>query len=431
MPKKYKKAKDGEYEQFSPARKKSKIDDGGRICILHVPGFENEDFIPLSQVKGSATEKLVHLHAIRDKRLQEPLDSVCRMEEVCDLIPESLAEVNLAVTGYHLACYKHFTRNQERLKKKPTVTPPKSSTSRSPRKRLTSSTPQLFPPECIFCRKLEVKVLGKTQRCIKFPVYKSKEGIMKEPTWKKIESQALELGLHRLHRMVQGEDLFAREANYHQSCRKSFDLNYANHKRLTSRGEALHTSPVHGETTGETPIAIAHQMAFNAVLDVIQDEVIGQKKIVQLSSLRLVYTQELERNGFPNPEYRGEKLKSKLEKHEEIAFAKVTHDDKGCITYNLVYNASLSVSDAVAHAYQLGSKDKYQDVALLLRRTILKTFRESKTLPWPPTADDLLTSLDNLLPSDLMNFLTLIISGDADIEKCEKTKRLVLSITQV
>lgn len=81
--------------------------------------------------------------------------------------------------------------------------------------------------------------------------------------------------------MVQGEDLFAREANYHQSCRKSFDLNYANHKRLTSRGEALDTSP------GETPIAIAHQMPFNAVLDVIQDEVMGQRKIVQLSSLSI------------------------------------------------------------------------------------------------------------------------------------------------
>lgn len=152
---------------------------------------------------------------------------------------------------------------------------------------------------------------------------------------------------------------------------------------------------------------------------------------MQLASLRLVYTQELERNGFPNPDYRGEKLKSKLEKHEGIAFAKVKQDDKGCITYNLVYNAILSVADAVAHAYKLGSKDKYQDVALLLRGTIQKTFRESKTLPWPPTADDLVTSVDNLLPSDLMKFLNLIISGDADIEKCEKTRRLVLSITQV
>ncbi|KAK5856857.1 hypothetical protein PBY51_008423 [Eleginops maclovinus] len=160
-------------------------------------------------------------------------------------------------------------------------------------------------------------------------------------------------------------------------------------------------------------------MAFNAVLDVIEDVVIRQKKSVQLASLRPAYTQELERNGFPNPENRSEKLKSKLEKHQGIAFAKFTADDKGCITYNLVYNGSLSVSDAVAHAYKLGSKDKYEDMALLLRGTIQNTFRASKTLSWPPTADDLVTSLDNLLPSDLMKFLTLIISGDAGMEKCD------------
>ncbi|CAL8293470.1 unnamed protein product [Arctogadus glacialis] len=39
-------------------------------------------------------------------------------------------------------------------------------------------------------------------------------------------------------------------------------------------------------------------------------------------------------------------------------------------------------------------------------------------------------SLDDLLPSDLMRFLTLIISGDADLEKSEKTRCLVPSISQ-
>ena len=70
-------------------------------------------------------------------------------------------------------------------------------------------------------------------------------------------------------------------------------------------------------------------------------------------------------------------------------------------------------------------------MALLLRGTIQKKFREANSLPWPPTADDLVMSLDDLLPSDLMRFLTLIISGDADLEKSEKTRRLVLPISQV
>ena len=74
---------------------------------------------------------------------------------------------------------------------------------------------------------------------------------------------------------------------------------------------------------------------------------------------------------------------------------------------------------------------QYEDVALLLHGTIQKTFGEANSLPWPPTADDLVMSLDDLLPSDLMRFLTLIISGDADLEKSEKTRYLVLSISQV
>ena len=90
---------------------------------------------------------------------------------------------------------------------------------------------QLFPPECVFCGKFELKVSGKTERCVKFPVFKDKDGTLKEPTWKQIEPRALELGLHRLHRMVQDEDLFAREANFHQSYRKLFNLKYINHLR--------------------------------------------------------------------------------------------------------------------------------------------------------------------------------------------------------
>lgn len=84
----------------------------------------------------------------------------------------------------------------------------------------------------------------------------------------------------------------------------------------------------------------------------------------------------------------------------------------------------------MTHAYKLGSQDKYEDAALLLHGTIQKTFSETKSLSWP-TANDLDLSLDNLLPTDLLKFLTLTISGDADMEKCDKKRHLVLSISQV
>lgn len=119
---------------------------------------------------------------------------------------------------------------------------------------------------------------------------------------------------------------------------------------------------------------------------------------------------------FPNPYYRSKQLKVRLENHyinELIAFTKVSTGDKGCITYNLVYIASIYVTDAVTYAYKLGCKDKYEDVALLLHCIIQLAFKESTSLPWPPTDDNReVKSLDEL-PYDLIKFLNSFISGEA------------------
>lgn len=227
-----------------------------------------------------------------------------------------------------------------------------------------------------------------------------------------------------------GEDLFAREARFHPSCRKSFNLQYINHLRETSKA----TNRTKIETEQDRK-ATAHLNALTTVIDYIQDCVIGENKVVQLASLRLLYIQELERSGFGNSEYRSEKLKARLEKHaisEKIAFAKVNPGDKGCITYNLVYSANISVADAVVYAYKLASKDKCEDMALILRCVIQRAFKESKSLPWPPSADDLeVKSSNEVLPPDLFTFLSYVISGDAEMKKCDRTRRIVLSIGQV
>ena len=47
--------------------------------------------------------------------------------------------------------------------------------------------------------------------------------------FRRLELRALELGNSRLHRMVQDEDLFVKEAQFHPSCGKSIDLKYANY----------------------------------------------------------------------------------------------------------------------------------------------------------------------------------------------------------
>lgn len=87
--------------------------------------------------------------------------------------------------------------------------------------------------------------------------------------------------------------------------------------------------------TEQTRKAAVHYKAFTTVLDVIQGWVIGQGgqvEVLQLTSLCRLHIQELETNGFPNFEYRSEKLKARLEQHdmhESIGFVYVNPGDKG------------------------------------------------------------------------------------------------------
>ena len=121
--------------------------------------IQHGDFTPISNVKGFSTEKLSQLHNIRQRRLLEPRESPYRMEDVCDQIPETLAGADLEAVGRHRSRYQKFTKNQDRLRG-----------SVKPHELINSSATRVFPPECIVCEKLELKLCGKTQRYIKFPM---------------------------------------------------------------------------------------------------------------------------------------------------------------------------------------------------------------------------------------------------------------------
>ena len=104
----------------------------------------------------------------------------------------------------------------------------------------------------------------------------------------------------------------------------------------------------------------------------------------------------------------------------------------GFIKYNLIYNSSISISDAVVQAFEMGSKDRIMETARLIRGLIQKAFSDATPLAWPPTADDLdTTSMEKQLPPDLLKFLSFVVSGSADVDKCATTKHVILSIGQV
>ena len=164
-------------------------------------------------------------------------------------------------------------------------------------------------------------------------------------------------------------------------------------------------------------------------MDHVKTHVVNQNGVVRLSS---IYIEELKRNGYDNSNYRSEKLLKRLQNDpilDVISFMKIDHE-AGTISFWLVYSSDITVCEALARAYTLGSGDKYQDVALLLRNIIMRAFKDSKELDWPPTADDMQLSYDDLLPQELIRFLNLVMAGKEAGESSDKTKRLVFSIGQ-
>ena len=97
--------------------------------------------------------------------------------------------------------------------------------------------------------------------------------------------------------------------------------------------------------------------------------------MIKLSELSSIYIGSLQHTDFANPNFRGENLKAKLEKHEKykesLAFCRL-HRTGNFQTY-IVYNADSGTSDAVRCANELGSLDMVQESGRYLHRMILDT----------------------------------------------------------
>ena len=272
-----------------------------------------------------------------------------------------------------------------------------------------------------FFEKKEVKVDRKTERAECFPSWKNREN-----AWEHVATRAQKMGMDRLHRLVKDVDLFAVEAKHHPSCLRSFRTAFANYERRLSTIRKP-------QDENEINELAAHEKAFSSVLEHIKTHVVEANGIIRLVALRLLYVDQLKLNGYENPNYRVEKLMKRLQNDpfsDKIFFVKVNQDKAGALTFWLVCSSSITVSDALSGAYSLGGTDKCRDVALVLRGSILKACKESEGIPWPPTADDIELNVENILPEDLIRFLSLLIAGKEENETSEKVKRLISSSGQ-
>ena len=54
---------------------------------------------------------------------------------------------------------------------------------------------------------------------------------LRDASWQNIEPRALEIGDNQIFRLIQGQDLFKREAQDHAFCENQFKLNYLKYQK--------------------------------------------------------------------------------------------------------------------------------------------------------------------------------------------------------
>ena len=374
-----------------------------QVCIVHSQKSNNESFTYMSQI-SDCESRLQKLKDIRTQRSLLSLTSADRMKQSCDLIPDVIVEYH----GYHRDCYQRFTKNLDRLSSTLNNSSAEPTNIKRPPREKHSI---LFNPDCIFCNK-------------EGRIHIKRKGVWtKEDTSKfefgggpSLEALAKKKNDIKLLRRIENQDLFAREAHYHRSCLKKYSQDPCNWRSSNEESKNM-----------QKQSDIAHQKAFDAVCQIIDNDVLLEKKVMKLGDLCQVYILNLQGTQFANPNYKAERLKSKLEKHDHyvlsLSFVLLEQASKGY----LVYSSNIDVVSAMKSAFKLGSIGMMRSVADDLRNDIFVTFDRSGDLAWPPVVENL-QSDHEVIPSKLTTFLTILISGKMVSD--DKRKCLVSSIGQ-
>ena len=343
--------------------------------------------------------------------VRQSQDSENRLDNICSNIPSAFVP---AQYGYHRSCYQRFT-NVSRIMKRKKEAPNTSSEfgeSSVKRRRVSqhsASTPSRLLPadKCLFCDKGRIRKSGKEEHLVKCVTKTAEESIKRAAETKQDDFILLK---------IKDIDLVAKEAHYHASCRKSY-----------TRSEERHDVPKKEELGGQADVEAAHKAAFENLCEHVNASIISGGNVERMSMLRERYLTSILHNNPDcyNPDYKTDKLKSKLVKRfgSSIQFWQPNYKSE------LVYASDITKGEAIEVAFEAAASEtkRLQEAASILRRAIQVAYAEAEEMPWPPSADFLVS--DNVRrPSCLETFLECLLSVKSD--SSENRQRLVTSFAQ-
>ena len=388
----------------------SRESNTGLTCIVHNIKCGESDIVPLSETQMNTIR-----HAANKRQSQVNVN--IRLDDLCASLP---VEFDPELHGQHRWCYKAFT-NVSRLKATSALNVVATESAgeserRSSGRQQCGGQQRLFPQDkCLFCDK-STKYLPSSKVKDKLVTCQTDcaDDSIKEAASKKSDFEMIG--------RIAAMNLAAREARYHESCRRSY---------LRRDDRPHHAASIDEETAGMTAVRLAHEDTFALLCSYITEEVIEGRKVLRMSMLRKTYLGYLE-SKHPehyNENYTSQKLKCKLVNHfgEQIQFWLPAATSKS----ELVFSSQIDVGEAVDIAFEAATSDAriLQRAAEILNKQINDKWLQSRDMPWPPSASFLKTGAVSP-PNSLTDFLRQTVTGRRSSNNSDRVNRLSESIAE-
>jgi hypothetical protein len=385
--------------------------DSQLVCIVHYRNCSDNEIISISDSQFSTIQTSAAIRQVQ--QAEGP-----RLDDICAGIPSQLLQ---SCHGIHRQCYKKFV-NVSRLQIPADTEVKNCNPSRWSTRTGKSEAGTLFPQNrCIFCKKERKSIKGKTEYLSKCET-ESAERTIKDVANSKQDFQLLcEIG---------DEDLRAKEARYHESCRRDY----------VRREDRVHHQTVNNEedddrqltSTGSLiDIKSAYAEAFQNVCKYVDQEILQGGRVVRMSMLQNI-NQQFMHDNFPefyNPGHTAQKLKTKLvaKYSSQLQFWL----PQACCKSELVFSSTLDIGEAVESAFEASTSESkvLQRAAAILRSDVKNAFSQSASMPWPPSAEFLLSNTIQP-PNNVTEFIAQVISGKPMCQSSDKTQLLAQSFAE-
>ena len=266
--------------QRGRALKKQKKQLSKITCIIHFPELKTDKIV--RNLSAISFNKIKESASLR----QSQEDATVRLDDICSELPDNLNE-NLH--GIHRQCYQKFTNISNIKKRKIRHEEDEDAGPSTSKRKRTASSAILFPHKCLFCDRVRKDTKGVTEYLTKCVTQTAAKSIEEEAKRRKDEV---------VLQKILGLNLVAREAKYHNTCRRDY-----------TRSESRHESK-----QPDTDVAKnleAHKKAFAYICDYVEKHIIKGCCVERVSMLREKYLQFLQEY-FPtayNKDYKTDKLK--------------------------------------------------------------------------------------------------------------------------